>query len=336
MLDLPDPYLLFLGAARDPLAAKMALACAFWRPDRCIGQLRLAGCNADAGLPDLTVERAQGLGARAFVVGVVNPGGYLAPEWTAVITDALAHGLDVISGMHEQLVDIPAIAHAARANDRRLIELRHARPPLAIATGRKRSGRRLLTVGTDCSVGKMFTALALERELQRRSRPATFRATGQTGVLIAGAGIAIDAVVADFIAGAAELLSPDAPDDHWDIIEGQGSLLHPAFAGVTLGLVHGSQPDALVLCHEPTRPHMRNLPARPMPSVAESARAHEQAARLTNPDARTIGIAVNTSRLSAEDARACIDQIADESGLPCIDPVRDGAGKLVDLMDAEP
>ena len=153
----------------------------------------------------------------------------------------------------------------------------------------------------------MYTALAIERELQSRGLHATFRATGQTGILIAGSGIAIDAVVADFISGAVEAIAPSNDHDHWDIIEGQGSLFHPSFAGVSLGLLHGSQADALVLCHEPTRTHMRNLPEYPIPGLQECIERNLEAARLTNPKARFVGASINTKALDEVQARKMVD-----------------------------
>jgi uncharacterized NAD-dependent epimerase/dehydratase family protein len=191
---------------------------------------------------------------------------------------------------------------------------------------------RVLTVGTDCSVGKMFTSLALERELQSRGIPATFRATGQTGILIAGVGICVDAVVADFISGATEQLAPANDPGHWDIVEGQGSLSHPAFAGVSLGLLHGAQPDRLIVCHDPSRTAMRGAATYPPPTIAETIALNELLGRRTNPDARVVGIAMNTKNLDAAAARELLGQTAEEHGMPAVDPVRDGVAPLVDAI----
>lgn len=329
MIEIRPPYLLFLGQAHDALAAKTGIACAQWRRELCVGQLRLPGCQADAGLPDLTVEQAAERGARSLILGVVAAGGALAESWVTPIVTALARGMDVVSGMHQRLDSVEPIRIAAARHGGRLIELRHARPALTTGTGRRRRGRRLLTVGTDCSCGKMFASLHLAQAMIARGMKATFRATGQTGMLLAGSGIAIDAVVADFIAGAAEWLSPDADDDHWDVIEGQGSLFHPAFAGVTLGLIHGSQPDALVMCHDPSRQNMRGLPDRPLPALDVCLAASLQAARLTNPAVVAIGCAINTSRLDRTAARALLDHLEQQCGLPCVDPARDGVDRLI-------
>jgi uncharacterized NAD-dependent epimerase/dehydratase family protein len=188
-------------------------------------------------------------------------------------------------------------------------------------------------VGTDCSAGKKYTALALEREMRARGMDADFRATGQTGVFISGRGVAIDAVVADFISGAVEWLSPAADPGHWDLIEGQGSLFHPSFAGVSLGLLHGAQPDAFVVCHEPTRTKMRGV-EHPLPTISQVIDLTLACGRLTNPEIRPVGIAVNTQALSDEEARAYLAQVASEHGLPATDPVRYGVTEIVDHLQS--
>ncbi len=210
--------------------------------------------------------------------------------------------------------------------------MRHPQGRFRTGTGTRRSGRRLLTVGTDSSVGKMYTALAIEKELLKRGRDARFVATGQCGILVSGAGIAIDCVVADFISGAAEQLTPAADPQHWDIVEGQGSLAHPAFAGVTLGLVHGSQPDALVLCHSEGRTAIRGLPGYPVPGLEEAMDMHLAAARLTNREARFVGVSVNTSALSGSESEAVLARYAAQTSLPCVDPLRTGVGPIVDAL----
>ena len=164
----------------------------------------------------------------------------------------------------------PGLTAAAARRGRRLIDVRMPPPNIPIATGRKRCGKRLLTVGTDCALGKKYTALALARAFAARGHAVDFRATGQTGILIAGGGMPMDAVVADFEAGAAEMLSPDAAPEHWDVIEGQGSLFHPAYAAVSLGLLHGSQPDVIVVCHDPARERVLGYPDYPLPGIAET------------------------------------------------------------------
>ena len=332
-MEIKPPYLLFLGDAPDMLAAKSAIGIRDWRPERAIGQLRLEGCTADLGLEDLSVAEAAERGARSLVVGVANRGGVIGPSWVSTLLEALEAGLDLATGLHQRAADVPELRAAAGRLGRRISDVRHPSPqPSRVGNGRSRSGKRLLTVGTDCSCGKMYATLAMEREMKARGMDAEFRATGQTGILITGSGISIDAVIADFISGTVEALSPDAEPEHWDLIEGQGSLFHASYAGVTTGLIHGAQPDALVLCHEPTRTHMRGLPHFALPSIETCMERCLATARLTNPDVRFIGIAVNTSALSEEDAKECVEAIGMKYGLPTTDPIRHGAGALVDAL----
>ena len=330
---IATPYLVFLGDARDALAAKTGQGIVDWRGQRVVGQQRLPGCAADLGVPDLSASAAQRLGARTLVIGVANRGGVVPTSWQAPLVQALEAGLDIASGLHTRLADVPQVAAAAERCGRRLFDVRHPPDTLAIATGRKRAGQRLLTVGTDCSVGKKYAALAIERQLQQRGVAADYRATGQTGILIAGTGIAIDGVVADFAAGAAEALSPDNDAAHWDVVEGQGSLFHPSFAGVSLALLHGSQPDAVVVCHEPTRTTMRGVDA-PVPAIRAVVEQTLALGRLTNPRIRCVGVALNTAALTDSAAREAVVETSRALALPCCDPMRDGVGVLVDEMFA--
>ncbi len=331
-LRIDPPYLLFLGDARDELAAKTARGIHVWRPELCVGQLRLAGCNARLELPEMTVEAAAAVGARSLIVGVANRGGVIGENWVETLLAALDAGLDLASGLHARLTDVAPIREKAAARGRRLIDVRHPWREFPLGNGRPRAGKRLLTVGTDASVGKMYTTLALEAELRGRGVPCSFRATGQTGVFIAGEGLSVDAVVADFISGAIEWLSPENDPAHWDLIEGQGSLFHPSFAGVTLGLIHGAQPDAIVVCHEPTRTHMRGLPDFPLPGIAACIEANLAAARLTNPDVVCAGLSINTAGLAEAEADALLARLAEAHGLPCADPTRTGVGAIVDRL----
>jgi uncharacterized NAD-dependent epimerase/dehydratase family protein len=327
-MEIEKPYLLFLGDVPDDLAAKTAHGIVDWRPDWCVGQIRLPGCKADCGLPDIAVAEARAKGARTMVVGVVNAGGVLPDHWIGKIIEALDSGLDVATGLHKRLGTIPAIAEAARRAGRRLHDVRYSDMEFATGKGNKRPGLRVLTVGTDCSVGKKYTALALEREMIAKDMKADFRATGQTGVFISGRGIAIDAVIADFIAGAAEWLTPANDADHWDVVEGQGSLFHPSFAGVTLGLLHGSQPDAFIVCHEPTRTTMRGV-KHALPTIREVIDRTILEGSLTNPAIQCTGIAINTEHLSEHDALALLQKTGAEYRLACVDPIRTGVGPLV-------
>ncbi len=329
---LRSPYLLFLGDAPDQLAAKVAQGVHDWRPERVVGQFRLEGCQADLGAPDMTLEEAREAGAETLVVGVANRGGVISAAWISVLTRALDLGYDVAAGLHNRLADVPELVARAEATGRALHDVRHPTETYPVGAGVKRPGKRVLPVGTDCSCGKMYTALAIEREMESRGWKADFRATGQTGIFIAGEGVSVDAVVADFISGATETLAPAADPDHWDVIEGQGALHHASFAGVTAGLIHGSQPDALVLCHEPTRTHMRGLPSFPIPDISDAMRLAEAMARLTNPRARFVGLSINTGKLAEAEAAAYLEGLAFKYGLPAVDPVRTGVAPIVDAL----
>lgn len=335
MITLRKPYLLFLGDVDHPMNAKTASGVAHWRPEDCAGQMRLPGCAADLGLPDLTVTEAAAKGAGTFVIGVAPVGGALPDDWIAICLAALEAGLDIASGLHTRIGLIPAVADAAARTGRRVLDVREPPPGLPCGTGYPRPGKRCLTVGTDCAVGKMFTALALDRAMKSRGHASDFRATGQTGILIEGSGIAVDAVVSDFLSGATEVLSPAAEPDHWDMIEGQGSLFHPSYAGVSLGLLHGAQADALVLCHQLGRTEIEGSGHLnpPIPAIADAIEANLRAARLTNPAVQMVGIAVNGSALDPAAADAEMAALAEAHGIPCIDPVRTGVAAIVERLE---
>ncbi|MBO8134237.1 N-acetyltransferase DgcN [Dickeya fangzhongdai] len=330
-MNIKKPYLLFLGDAHDQLAAKVAIGIKQWHPEYCVGQYRMAGCQADCGLPDLDIAAARAAGAQTLVIGVANRGGIISDAWIAVLRQALECGMDLAAGLHNKLAGVPEISELAARLGRSLFDVRHPTQSFPVASGRKRSGKRLLPVGTDCSCGKMYTALAIEKALLERGGNATFRATGQTGILISGAGVSIDAVVSDFIAGAVETLAPDNDADHWDVIEGQGSLFHPSFAGVTTGIIHGAQPDALVLCHEPTRTRMRGVDY-PLPDLQACIDLNLAMARLTNPNARFVGVSINSAHLSEADALAYMAKLEHQLGLPVVDPFRQGVGRIIDNL----
>jgi uncharacterized NAD-dependent epimerase/dehydratase family protein len=330
-MDIPRPYLMFLGDVPDQLAAKTAHGIVDWRRGWCVGQMRLPRCRADLGLRELAPAEAVSAGARTMIVGVANAGGVLPAHWVDSIVEALEAGLHVASGLHVRLASIPAIAEAAARHRRQLFDVRHTDQAFATGKGTKRSGLRLLTVGTDCSSGKKYAVLALERAMRARGLDADFRATGQTGVFISGRGVAIDAIAADFISGAVEWIAPAAAPTHWDLIEGQGSLFHPSFAGVSLGLLHGAQPDAFVVCHEPTRTTMRGV-QHPLPSIAEVIDLTVRCGRLTNPGIRPVGVAINTAALDDAAARALLADAEREHGLPATDPLRFGVERIVDRL----
>lgn len=330
---LKTPYLLFLGDAPDQLAAKVAQGIKDWRPEFSLGQLRLPGCKADLGIGDMTIAEAKAAGAKTLVVGAANRGGVISDAWIATLVEAIEAGMDIASGLHNLLRDRKELVDAAARAGVQLFDVRVPTVQYPIADGRKRPGKRCLAVGTDCSVGKMYTALAMEKEMRERGMKATFRATGQTGILITGSGVPLDAVVADFMAGSVEWLTPANDADHWDLIEGQGSLFHPSYSGVTLALVHGGQADALILCHEPTRTHMRGLPHYQLPSLEQLRDTALELARVVNPDVRVVGISVNTAGLSADDAKTYLAEVEARMGLPAVDPFRDGAARLVDALE---
>lgn len=331
-LSLPFPCLLFLGDTVEPGYAKTALGLCHWVPERCVGELALAGATVTTGLPAMSVPEAADRGARALLIGVATRGGQIPDGWLPTLTQALESGLDIVSGMHMRLSDLPVLSETAQRLGRRLIDVRVPPQNIPIATGRKRSGRRLLTVGTDCALGKKYAALAISRALADRGLDVDFRATGQTGIMIAGGGIPIDAVVSDFIAGAAEMLSPDAAPGHLDVIEGQGSMFHPSYAAVTLGLLHGSQPDLFVVCHDPGRTHLLGLAEFALPSIEHVIEQIVALGRLVNPAIRCCGISLNTSMLDNGAAAAVIMSTAQRLGLPVADPVR-GLG-MEALLDA--
>lgn len=329
---ISKPYLVFLGDAQSDHTAKTAFGVLEWAPGDVVGQWRLPECRVDLGVPDLDADTAATMGACSLLLGIAPTGGGLPENWRPYIIQAMEAGLDIVSGLHDRLAAIPEIEEGSRRLNRHLHDVRYTDKVIPIASGKRRGGHRILTVGTDCALGKKYTALAIAQELRARGFDADFRATGQTGILIAGDGIAIDAVKADFVSGAAELLSPSAVPEHWDIIEGQGSLFHPAYAAVTLGLVHGSQPEMMILCHAPERRTVFNYPTYSLPDLRRAIRVYEDAASLTSPGARVAAISLNTRSLTEAGALQAVAAAEAETGLPATDPIRFGAGKLVDSL----
>ncbi len=330
---LKPPYLLFLGDVKHRVNAKTGLGLAHWAGEHCAGQLRFDDCRVDTGLPDFNVDSAIAAGVRTVVIGVAPVGGQLQDNWLPPLIEFARAGVDIAAGLHSRLVELTELVAAAQAGGARLVDVRVPPSNLPCGSGRRRSGKRVLTVGTDCAVGKKYTALALHRELARRGIDATFRATGQTGIMIAGDGIPIDAVVADFVSGAAEVLSPDNAHDHWDVIEGQGSLFHPSYAGVSLGLIHGSQPDALVLCHAAGRDSIHEVGGHfAIPPLSEAIETCLSAARLTNPGCVLAGVSVNTADLDAQSRRDLLGSLRDEHGVPAEDPVASGVCDIADEL----
>ncbi len=332
MLILKKPYLLYLGDIKTKADAKTAFGLRDWCRDDVLAEWSLADCPVTLGLPRLSPTAAASAGAGSIIVGVAVTGGILPAHWQEDLEAALLAGLDVVSGMHTRLSECPRLVAAAAQSGARLVDVRHIGGDYPCASGRKRTGMRVLTVGTDCALGKKYTALGLTRELRSRGVAATFRATGQTGILIAGVGVPIDRTISDFIAGAAEGLSPDAPADHWDVIEGQGSLYHPAYAAVTLGLLHGSQPDAIVLCHDPTRTTIDEYPDFPIPDLQDAIDYYLLAGRLTNRTIRCVGVSINSSSLDEDAWLRYRDDCSARLGLPVCDPLRGGLAALADKL----
>jgi D-glutamate N-acetyltransferase len=329
---LPQPYLLFLGDTTEPGYAKTAFGLRDWAGDRCVGEWS-CGATVTTGLPRLRPKEARARGARALVIGVANRGGVIHESWIPSLLEALESGLDLISGMHTRLSDTPQLKATAARLNRRLIDIRTPPHDIPIASGRKRTGKRLLTVGTDCALGKKYTALALTRALVARGIDADFRATGQTGILIAGSGIPMDAVISDFEAGAAEILSPDASPQHWDVIEGQGSIFHPAYAAVSLGLLHGSQPDVFVVCHAPGRKRVLGNEDFALPRIEDTIDMTIRLGLRTNPAIRCAGISFNTGDMDEGAASRLFAHESERLGLPVADPMRGGA-EFERLVDA--
>jgi uncharacterized NAD-dependent epimerase/dehydratase family protein len=329
---IPGPYLLYLGHCADAMSIKTSRGLAEFRREDCVGEFRHDDCPLTLGLPRLGMLAAVEAGARTLVLGIAGAGGKLGSDLVEDAALALQAGMNVAAGLHQRLRDEPRLAELARERGLRLFDVREPPSDLPVGTGYPRAGHRLLTVGTDCSVGKMYASLALTAGLRERGLAADFRATGQTGILIAGEGVPVDAVVADFISGAIEQLAPARLDGGWDVIEGQGSLFHPSFAGVSMGLLHGAQPEALVLCHRPGRDHMRGLPGRALPDLAECLERNLEAARLTSPDVRAAGICLNTSGMESMEARRLCDRVADRLDLPATDPIAFGVGPIIELL----
>lgn len=322
---IPHPYLLFLGDVTEAGYAKTAFGLRDWASEKCVGEFASPAATVTTGLPSLSPAQARAKGARSLVIGIANAGGVIAESWIPLLVEALEAGLDIVSGMHARLGDVPVLRATADRCGRELIDVRRPPENIPVATGRKRSGKRLLAVGTDCALGKKYTALAIARGFSRRGVDADFRATGQTGIMIAGSGIPMDAVVADFAAGAAEMLSPDALPGHWDVIEGQGSVFHPAYAGVSLALLHGSQPDVIVVCHEAGRTEMLGHPGYALPTIEETIALNLLLGSRTNPAIRCGGVSLNTAALTPYQAERLLILESERLGIPVADPMRGGA-----------
>lgn len=333
LAQLRAPYLIFLGTETSATYAKTGAGVAYWRPELCMGQINLEGGTVDLGLAQHSTRSAAQEGAKTLLIGTAVIGGAIPESWFPTLKEALENGMDIVAGVHTRLNDIPELKALADKKGVRLIDVRVPPKNLPVGTGKKRAGKRLLTVGTDCALGKKYTALAIHKELEHLGVKATFRASGQTGIMIAGRGMPIDAVVADFLSGAAEVLSPANDEDHWDIIEGQGGIFHPGYSSVSMGLLIGSQPDLFVVCHEAGRTHISGWPDFEVPSINQVITRTTDIGSQVNQDIRCLGFSINTSSLSEDQAKNYLAQLEAEFGLPATDPIRFGVENLVAAMD---
>ena len=331
-IEIRSPYLIFLGSETEVTYAKTGAGLVQWRPELCRGQISLPAGTVDLGLPSLTIDEAVDAGIQSLLIGTAAVGGGIPEDWLAMLEQAAAAGLDIVAGVHTRLNDIDRLTQAAASSGARLVDVRVPPQGLPVGTGKKRSGKRVLTVGTDCAVGKKYTALAIERDMKTAGLNATFRASGQTGIMIAGSGIPIDAVVADFLSGAAEQLSPDNDSDHWDVIEGQGGIFHPGYASVTMGLLIGSQPDAFVVCTEAGRTHIEGWQDFELPSIEAVISRVSGIGKQVNPAIRCAGISVNTSKLPADEREDYLSALSQETGLPCIDPISGDTMPIIEQL----
>ena len=341
-------YLILADGDFDPETSKTANSVIRYQPDRVVAVLDrvTAGKTAQEVLgfggtiPVVgSIDEALALKPNAVLIGIAPMGGRLPADWRMWLADALDAGCDIVSGLHTFLNDDPLLAERARANGRTITDIR--RPPADLPVGdgaaRLTEAYRVLTVGTDCNVGKMTAQLQLVQGLKDAGLRTRFVATGQTGIMIEGWGIGVDAVVADFIAGATERITlKGAEDADVVLIEGQGSINHPGYSGVTLGLIHGCCPDGMILCHQPSRSHIgdyRDHAWLPIPPLADYVKLYEMLANAVHPG-KVIGIALNTYDLNEAAARAACEAATKETGLPATDPVRFGTGPLVDAVVA--
>ncbi|MFT5759594.1 MAG: putative NAD-dependent epimerase/dehydratase family protein [Alteromonadaceae bacterium] len=334
-IELKPPYLIFIGDTVDGRFAKTGFGMVEWRRELCKGQLRFPTGTVDLGLPLMTLKQASDAGVGSLLIGTAAVGGNIPEAWLDILVEATNLGMNIVAGVHTRLMDIPRLREAAAKSGAQLIDVRIPPKTLPVGSGKKRTGRRLLTVGTDCALGKKYTALTLEKDMLAANMNVDFRASGQTGIMIAGKGIPIDSVVGDFISGAAELLSPDNTPEHWDVIEGQGSLFHPGFSAVSMGLLIGSQPDAFIVCHEAGRTHHLGWDSIKLPSIAEVIERTSTLAKQVNSNIRCIGISVNTSSLKTEDAERYLAKLSEKHGLPCADPLKEGTQKFIERMNIE-
>jgi uncharacterized NAD-dependent epimerase/dehydratase family protein len=343
--DPSTPAFLILAEGQfGPLTSKTANSCIRYTPESVLGVIdsRRAGKTANAilgfggDIPVLAdIEEGLSLGPTALLIGIAPQGGRLPEEWRATIRRAIENGMDIWSGLHTFVSDDAELRDLAERHGVAIHDLRRPPKDLPVAGGRVRTvdATIVLTVGADCNIGKMTAALQMRDGLTARGNRVAFAGTGQTGILIDGGGIAVDAVIADFIAGAAErLVLESAKDADIVLVEGQGSVIHPGYSGVTLGLIHGSLPHAMVMCHQPSRTHINNNPWVKLPPLSDLIELHEALVRHLRP-APVIAVSLNTYDLSERKAKAAIKAIEKETGLPTTDPVRFDPAPVVEAID---
>ena len=340
-------FLILAEGAFSPLRSKTANACIRYSPDKVVAVIDSSRAGQTAqdvlgfgGSIPVIASLAEGLTHRpsGLLIGIAPPGGQLPASWRSLILEAIDHRLEIWSGLHTILGDDPEFAARARSARVAVHDLRKPPDDIEVARGRVREiddrTTVVLTVGTDCNIGKMTTQLQLRDAMRARGMRVAFAPTGQTGILVEGWGISVDAVVADFIAGAAERLTLHAAKDA-DIVlvEGQGSIIHPSYSGVTYGLLHGSLPHAMVMCAQPSRNTINNHPWVPIPPLSEFIDMQERAAAPLRP-APVIAVALNTYDLNDAEARAAVERVGRDTGLPTTDPVRFDPSPIVDAIDA--
>ena len=322
-------------------SSKTAASLIRYRPEETVAVLDSA--HAGRKLEDLleigqgipvvaTLREALAFVPTSLVIGIATPGGVLPEDWRAIIHEAIGHGLEVVNGLHTFLNEDEAFARHAEQQGVRLWDVRQ--PPGDLDVGRHLihglANLRVLTVGADSSIGKKIAAIEIDRAARAAGWDAEFVATGQTGIMIAGSGIAVDTVAADYISGAVERLVLERKRREVLVIEGQGTILHPSYSGVSLGLLHGAAPQALVLCHQPGRDVMRNLPVE-VPAYEEMISLHEAIARPLFP-CRVVAVSLNCFGMSMEDARREVDRVEKETGLPATDCVKFGCGPILEAL----
>ena len=329
LLTLPAPFQIFLGDEHRKTYVKTGQGLIDWRRADCLAQFRLTENTCRLDLPDMTISEAKQAGVQSLLVGTAQIGGSIPENWLPVFIEAAEHGIHVVAGLHTRLSSVPELVAAAEKGNAQLIDIRVPPNNIPVATGKKRSGKRLLTVGTDCALGKKYTALQLSQDMTEMGMSVEFKATGQTGIMIAGQGLPIDSVVGDFISGAAELLTPDTEGNHWDVIEGQGAIYHPGYGAVSHGLLVGSQPDAFVVCHEAGRECISGWEHYPLPSIGEVIERTISIGRQTNPEIQCVGISVNTSSLNDDERNTYLMDLSSKYQLPCVDPLRHGTRPIL-------